>query len=181
MLREQSRHDQGTSSPPHYRVTTTCPPTSWSLSRAVQKKRKRKNPELLVGTQRGSRYAPQASGSSTPKQSQGTWLCSPDGPVPLLRGQLAGSLLFLLQTPAGLLQLGQRVRGRVGWHCGVLNEEMRGLDRVPELSANPRMHSPRTLNGQGPGALVNLLLLCPRRPLGAREQMLAKPETSEAM
>lgn len=95
----------------------------------------------------------------------------PDGPIPLLRGQFAGSLLFLLQAPSGFLQLGQRVRGRVGWHCGVLNKEMRGLYRVPELSTDPGVHGPRTLNGQGPGTLVGLLLLHPRRPLGAREKM----------
>lgn len=93
----------------------------------------------------------------------------PDSPVPLLRGQLAGSLLFLFQTPSGLLQLGQRVGGWVGWHCGVLDEEMRGLDGVPELSADPGVYSPRTLNGQGPGALMGLLFLHPRRPLGAKE------------
>lgn len=88
----------------------------------------------------------------------------PLSPVPLLRGHLAGSLLFLLQTPPGFLQLCQRVGGRVGGHCGVLNEEVGRLDRVAELRADPGVHGPRTFYGQGPGALVSLLLLHPRRP-----------------
>lgn len=49
-------------------------------------------------------------------------MCS--DPEPLLRGQFAGSFFLFLQTPACLLQLGQRVGGWVGRHCGVLNEEM---------------------------------------------------------
>lgn len=67
--------------------------------------------------------------------------------IPLLGRQFAGSLLFFLQTPAGFLQLGQGVGGRIGWHCGVLNEEMRGLDRVAKLSTDPGVHSPRAFDG----------------------------------
>lgn len=88
--------------------------------------------------------------------------------LPLLGGQFVGSLLLLLQTPAGLFQLGQGVRGWIGWHCGILDEKMRRLDRVPKLSTDPGMHGPRTFNGQRPGALMDLLLPHPRRPWGKR-------------
>lgn len=45
---------------------------------------------------------------------------------------------------------------------------MRWLDRVPELSTDPGVHSSRTLNRQGPGALMGLLLPHPRRPWGTK-------------
>lgn len=104
---------------------------------------------------------------------------APDGccedHAPLLRGRLAGPLLLLLQAPACLLQLRQGVGGRVGWHRGVLNEEMRRLHRTPELGTDPGVHGPRALNGQGPGALVGLLLLSPGRPSGATEAGEPRP------
>lgn len=95
--------------------------------------------------------------------------------APLLRGRLAGPLLLLLQAPACLLQLRQGVGGGVGRHRGVLNEEMRRLHRTPELGADPGVHGPGALNGQGPGALVGLLLLSPGRPSGAREAGEPRP------
>lgn len=88
--------------------------------------------------------------------------------LPLLGGQFVGSLLLFLQTPAGLFQLGQGVRGGIGWHCGILDEKMRRLDRVPELSTDPGVYGSRTLNRQGPGALMGLLLPHPRRPWGTK-------------
>ena len=104
---------------------------------------------------------------------------APDGccedHAPLLRGRLAGPLLLLLQAPACLLQLRQGVGSRVGWHRGVLNEEMRRLHRAPELGTDPGVHGPRALNGQGPGALVSLLLLSPGRPSGATEAGELRP------
>lgn len=88
--------------------------------------------------------------------------------LPLLRGQFVCSLFFFLQTPAGFFQLGQGIRGWIGWHCGVLDEKMRRLDRVPKLRADPGVYSPRTFNGQRPGAFMGLLLPHPRRPWGRR-------------
>lgn len=79
--------------------------------------------------------------------------------IPLFKGEFSSPFFLLLQPPASFFQLGEWVGSWIGRHGRILDEGMRRLDDVPELSADPRMHRNRSLDGEGSDHIMRQLLL----------------------
>lgn len=79
--------------------------------------------------------------------------------IPLFKGEFSSPFFLLLQPPASFFQLGEWVGSWIGWHGRILDEGVRRLDNVPELSADPWMHCNRSLNGEGSDHIMGQLLL----------------------